>query len=267
MLRELLEWLLSRGTGPGRALGLDREAVAIAARYRRPRATWEPHLAATRQSILDAARTCPKGGTALILGSGACLDVPLTALADRFDTVVLADAHHPRAARRQYARFPNVRHVQVDLTGLGGSIGQPQRLCEAVPIPDLSLGLDPAFTASVNLVSQLALPYLRRLESRLDEPGLDALGRGLVEAHVTALTRLPGMVSLVCDTDWEERRSDDAAVISDALFGARLPAPDRTWIWEVAPRPEESPCADRRNHVAAWLDFKASVRAMNKARA
>jgi len=264
MLRELLEWLLSRGTGPGRTLGLDREAVAIAARYRRQRTGWEPHLAATKQSILDAAATCPRGGTALILGSGACLDVPLCALAARFDTVVLADAHHPRAAKRQAARLPNVRCLQADLSGLAARLGHPERLGAAVPIPDLGLGLRPAFTASVNLASQLPLPYLRRLESRLDQSALDTLGKRLVEAHLTALTRLPGRVCLVCDTAWERIASRGDATRTDALLGACVPTPDRTWIWEIAPRPEESFSMDRRNHVAAWLDFKAAVRAMDE---
>jgi len=173
MLRELFEWLLSRGTGPGRRLGLDREAVSIAARHRRQSEAWEPHLAATRQCLLDAAAACPQGGTALVLGSGACLDVPLSALAARFDTVVLADAHHPRPARRLARAFPNVRLMPVDLTGLAGPAGQVARhggtLPRPLPIPDLSLGLRPDLTVSVNLASQLPIPLLRLLGSRLDE--------------------------------------------------------------------------------------------------
>ena len=262
MLRELFEWLLSRGTGPGRRLGLDREAVSIAARHRRQSEAWEPHLAATRQCLLDAAAACPQGGTALVLGSGACLDVPLSALAARFDTVVLADAHHPRPARRLARAFPNVRLMPVDLTGLAGPVGQVARhggtLPRPLPIPDLSLGLRPDLTVSVNLASQLPIPLLRLLGSRLDETAQTDFGRAVIEAHFAALARLPGRVCLVCDTAWERLEDGRVTAATDALYGAPHPAADRTWFWDVAPRPEESFSFDRRNRVAAWLDYQAA---------
>lgn len=263
MLRELFEWLRDRGTGPGRALGLDREAVAIAARYRRQRAAWQPHLAASRQAILDATAACPGHGTALILGSGACLDVPVAELASRFATVVLADIHQPHPARRLARAHANVRLVTADLTGLAGAALQTKRhggsLPRPLPVPDLRLGTTPDLTVSANLASQLPLPVLRALAARLGENEKARLGRAIIEAHFAALARLPGRVCLVCDTCWQRVENGRVTGTTDALSGASRPAPDRTWVWDIAPRPEESPSSDRRNQVGAWLDFTAAA--------
>lgn len=263
MLRELCEWLLTRETGPARGLHLDREAVAIAARYRRRHEAWAPHLAATRRLILDAAAACPQRGTALVLGSGHCLDVPLPELAAAFARVVLVDAHHPRAARHLAGNWSNVRLVTADLTGLAGWARQAARgkagLPRPLPVPDLACGERPDFTASVNLASQLPQPFGKLLGRRLSEEALADLGRELVEAHFAALAGLPGRVCLVCDLAWERLAEGRVTAASDALAGAARPAPDREWLWDIAPRPEESFSHDRRNRVGGWLDFKAAL--------
>ena len=251
--------------GQGLELGLDREAVAIAARYRRQSAAWAPHLDATRQLIRDAAAACPGRGTALVLGTGPCLDVPLAALAARFASVVLVDLHHPRSVRRLVRSRPGVRLVEADLTGLApmalatarGRAGLPR----PVPVPDLSFGLRPDFTVSANLASQLPIPLARLLRRRLTEPVLDALGQELIAAHFAALARLPGRVCLVCDASWQLVEDGRITAMTDILEGLRPPLPDRTWTWDIAPRPEASFCADRRNLVWGWLDFKASLAA------
>lgn len=268
MLRELFDLLCSPGSRLARGLGLDREAVAIAARHRRRHADWAPHLAATRAAVLEAAAACPGRGTALVLGSGPCLDVPVAALATRFSRVVLVDAHHPRPARRLAKALGNVRLVAADVTGLTGAVRAARRgtgeLPCPVPVPDLRFGLEPDFTASVNLASQLSLPLVRTLGRRLDEAALADLGRAVIAAHFEALARQPGRVCLVCDLVWE--KTDGAAVIAadDALEGVALPAPDRAWIWRIAPRPEESFAYDRQNRVGAWLDFAGAWRTMQE---
>lgn len=258
MLRECIEWLLCPGSRVGRTLGLDREAVAIAARYRRRRADWAPHLAATRAAVLESAGACAERGTALILGSGACLDVPVAELAERFARVVLVDALHPRSAKRLAKALGNVRLVEADITGLTGKARAGRGGLPDVPVPDLTFGWKPDFTASVNLASQLPIPLSRLLDVRLDATAYARLGRAVVESHVRALSRLPGRVCLICDLTWEKVTGATVAEVRDALVGAVLPPPDRTWIWTIAPRPEESLAYDRQNRVGAWLDFASA---------
>jgi hypothetical protein len=260
MLREIFELCLSRGSRLARQMGHDREAVSIAARHRRQHAAWAPHLEATRQLIRDAAAACPGRGTALILGSGLCLDVPLAQLAGLFATVVLVDAHHPRPARILARSFPNVRCLEADLTGLARTAVLAARgkaaLPRAAPIPDLTCGTRPDLTASVNLASQLPIPFANLLGAHFPE----TLGRALVEAHFTALARQPGRVCLTCDVAWERIEEGKVVASRDALAGARHPEPERVWSWDIAPRPEESFSHDRRNLVHGWLDFAAAWR-------
>jgi len=265
MLRELCALLLSRASGTARRLGHDREAVSIAARYRRCRAAWAPHLEATKALVLEAAEACPRREVALVLGSGLCLDVPVEELSARFATVVLVDAHQPRSTRTRVRSLPNVRLVEADLTGLARGAIQaargPAAALPEVPLPDLACGVRPDLTASVNLASQLPLPLAKLLGHRFSEGQLERLGARVVEAHFAALARLPGRVCLACDVAWERIEEGKVVDSRDALSGARRPRPERIWTWDIAPRPEESFSHDRRNLVHGWLDFAAAWRA------
>ncbi|MHC1787931.1 hypothetical protein [Solidesulfovibrio sp.] len=261
MLRELFTLWRDRGSRLARSLGQDREAVSIDARYRRCRAAWQPHLEATRDLILDAARAAAGRELAMVLGSGACLDVPVAELAGQFRQVVLVDAHHPRPARTLAAALPNVRLVAADASGLVQATLDAARgrapLPDPVPRPEVLPGLRPDFTASVNLASQLAIPFYKLLPRRVPESRRQAFYRGIVQAHFDWLATRPGKTCLVCDTAWERADGETVLDCRDALEGVVLPPPDRTWIWRIAPRPEESPAYDRQNRVVGYLDFAA----------
>lgn len=265
MLRELFSLWRDRGSRLARSLGQDREAVSIDARHRRCREAWLPHLQATRSLLLDAAATAPGRELAVMLGSGACLDVPVAELAERFRQVVLVDAHHPRAARELPRRFPNVRLVAADATSLvqtarDAARGRVRLPCPP-PLPDPLPGLRPDFTASVNLASQLPIPFYKLLGRRLAETDCQAFYRGIVTAHFDWLAGLPGRCCLVCDTAWERADGEEILERRDALEGVVLPPPDRNWVWRIAPRPEESSAYDRQNRVVGYLDFAAAWRA------
>ncbi len=262
MLRELFALWRDQGSRLARGLGQDREAVSIDARHRRCRAAWEPHLAATKRLVLDAAASASGRGTAVVLGSGACLDVPVAELAGQFAQLVLVDAHHPWQARTLAKGFPNVRLIAADVTGLAGIARDIAKgraaLPSPVPRPDPLPGLVPDFTASVNLASQLPIPFYSRLGRRLSDEARQAFYTGIVTAHGDWLAGLPGRVCLCCDTAWERVDGDKVLERHDALEGVALPPPDRTWTWVIAPRPEESPAYDRQNRVAGYLDFAAA---------
>ena len=262
MLRELFALLRDRGSRDARRLGHDREAISIAARHRRCREDWAPHLDAVRQVIMDAAETAPRHGTAVILGSGLGLDVPVHALSERFDTVLLVDVHQPRATRNLARRYPNVRLLEAEITGMAGIAAAVRKGRDTLPcpppLPDVLGDVVPDCTVSVNLASQLAIPFYRLLEGKVGPAELAAFARGLIETHFTWLSRLPGRVGLVCDVAWQ--RADGGRILEsrDALEGVVLPPPDRSWIWRIAPRPEESLAYDRQNLVWAYTDFVAA---------
>ncbi len=52
---------------------------------------WRPHIEMSRQGILAAARLVQTPRTALVLGAGRCIEIPIAGLARRFERVVLVD--------------------------------------------------------------------------------------------------------------------------------------------------------------------------------
>ena len=265
MLRELLSFWLDRGSRFARRFGYDRDAVCIAARHRRCREAWAPHLEAARTLILESAATACGRETAVILGSGLCLDVPVAELCARFHRVFLVDAHHPRSSRKLAGKFPNARLVAADVTGMTlaveRAVAKGSPLPSPAPVPDPLPGVVADFTASVNLASQLPLPFYKVLGARVPEAVLGGFCRALIEAHFDWLGNLPGRTCLLCDKAWQ--RFDGGRLIEsqDALEGAALPGPDRVWTWRIAPSPEESFAYDRHNLVWGYRDFSAAQKA------
>lgn len=266
MLRELLHLLRNRGAGLAKWYGHDREAARIAARHRRCKTAWRPHLEAVKALVLEAAEAVPARGTAVIVGSGPCLDVPVAELCARFRQVVLVDAHHPRPARVLTRKHANLRLVTADVTGMGQAAKLAVRtkapLPHPVPVPGPLPDIEPDFTASLNLASQLPIPFYKALGGRVDEEALERFCRSLIEAHFDWMERLPGRTCLVCDRSWERLRGEELLETHDALEGVVPPPPDREWLWNIAPRPEESFSYDRRNRVWGYLDFGAARRAV-----
>lgn len=275
MLREAWEYLTTPAGAEARAFGYLAEAVALGARHRRQRAAWAPHVAACRRFIVEAAERAPAtgtkaGGAALVAGSGRLIEVPLAELAARFESVVLADLVHPPAARRAARRFANVRLAEVDLTGALKPLDAALRGGGPLPCPappDLGPDLAPegggrfAFAVSCNLLSQLPLLPLEAIGRRAPAVGAAeraAFAAALAAAHLAWLKRAGTVAALV--TDVESLWLKDGTVLEreGSLWGAALPAPDVTWDWNIAPRPEEDRWLDLRHAVGGWYDLNAA---------
>lgn len=249
MFRKLPAWLAALCPGPSRRLGLAAESAAMVRRHGRCAAAWAPHLARCRELILAAAGDCPVRGLAVAVGSGPLLDVPLDGLSGLFGRVVLADAVHPRAARRAAAARPNVELLEFDATGL---LPELAACCRAgrgplpVPAPPVLPGPRPDFLVSLNLLSQLPIRPLAALRRSLADPGeagRKALARGLVDAHLEWLAGAADRVCLVSDYLRLVRKTGGGQEQADLLHGATLP-PGEDWEWLLAPRPEARADAD-----------------------
>lgn len=234
MLAETLAWLFTPTSPTARRMGHLAESIAIAARHRRCHAAWAPHLAASRAALLDSARTAPGRRTALILGSGPLLDIPLAELAALFESVWLVDIVHPWPSRRQARRHANVRLIEHDLTEsldrLPGIPAAPTRFLDEP-------GID--WVASVNLLSQLAnLPqrWLDVHRSGLDADAVSRHGEALMAGHLEWLARFRAPVCLLCDI--EQTRLDAQGGMIDSVDYRPLLAGWRItseWLWDLAP--------------------------------
>ena len=249
VLVEALEYLVTPCPRWARRLDLLHQAVSLRARHRRLRAVWEPHLAACHRFIAGAAARVPAGGRAVVLGSGLLIELPVEALAARFSEVVLVDAVHCLPERWRLRRWPNLRRLEADITGVLEALSGPE-----LPEPQLPLaGQRFDFAVSANLLSQLPLFPLWHLDGKHPAADLDAFARALIGRHLDGLRALAPVSCLI--SDFEHLFLDGERLIErdDLLHGVPLPLPDAEWLWEIAPRPEASPDYDVRHRVGGWV--------------
>lgn len=263
MLFDLARFLFTPCPGHVRGLGYLNEQIAIKARFDRCKDAWMPHLERTKQLILKAAAQCKERRKAVLFGSGMLLDIPLDELCAMFREVVLVDVVHP-PFKGFFCR--NLTKVAWDVTGTAETIWhiadnpnvelprvRPDRFSDD---PEIDL------VASVNLLSQLPYIPCTFMAARKNRPDalITAFGKGLIEAHLDYLRRLPGVVALICDL---KRRTLDRAgklVESlDALYGVPLPWKGEEWIWDLAPRPESHRDFSYQRLVAGIVNVKAMV--------
>lgn len=269
MLREWIRSIRAEAPRWARQLDLVYEHAAIAGRYRRVRAAWQPHLAASRSVMLEAAERCARFDRVLVIGAGDCLDVPVRELAGRFREVILADIVVSPVARALARRHPGVvRCLGWDATGalekLAAvrdtvvSAGARRIFEEADPGPPP--GGEPDLVLSANCLSQLGLvPGHALPAARIDGALPDRCGAVAARKHLAWLAARPRAVrALVADTTRLDLGPDGRELKRENLL-AKLPLrrPDRTWRWDLAPIPEYSREVARVHEVGAWIDLPA----------
>lgn len=262
MLREAFEYLTTPCPPLARRYGYLAEAVALGARHRRQRRAWAPHVEACRRFVQEAAERAPRGGRALVAGSGLLIEIPLPVLAARFGEVVLIDIVHTHAARRQARRHPNVRLLALDVTGalapLDAALSDGSPLPSPSP-PDLP-GERFAFAVSCNLLSQLPLLPLDAIDRKApNTPGAERerFARTLAQSHRSWLSRVAEQAALFTDVESLWLENGTVQEREDSLWGLDLPHPDRAWDWDIAPAPEEDRRRSLRHRVGAWFNLAA----------
>lgn len=259
MLREALEWLLTPASPAARRLGYLQEAIALEARFRRNKAAWAPHLEASRRAVVDASEAAEGSRLALVLGSGPLLDVPLGHLLRRFDRVVLVDILHPWRARGIARRTRGLFLLEADLSGIADAIAANPGSIPPVAPSDALAGLEPDFTVSLNLISQLSqIPWKILAKAGHCDEALARLHADLARAHLDMLARLAGRRCLIADAA-QETVFADRTEIWHPLDGLDLPTPDRRWDWTIAPQGERADAALQTNRVTAWLDLPRPI--------
>jgi hypothetical protein len=264
MILELLEYLMSSCSKTGRSMGFISASLKVRARFRRCGKAWAPHIGQTRHVILEAAGRCRGRRKVVLLGAGLLHDIPLKELSGLFDEVVLVDIVHHWLSRISARRFRNVKQISADITGVMEHLRRVAGIPDAaMPVSRPTLFLDDPrldLTVSVNLLSQLPDVPGKYLEGLRDEHAISVFQKHLVEAHLDYLCRLPGHTALITDTAVRYVARDGSREEEwDPLHGVKLPPPEFTWEWRLAPSPEIGRGIDMFTTVAAYADWKQAA--------
>jgi hypothetical protein len=261
MIGEFLRYWTTPAPERVRKYGYLKRLIAIEYRERRCRAAWGPHLARIRQYIINAIDLVPRKRTAVILGSGLLLDVPLEDLSERFETVYLVDIFHMPRVRRTVQGFRNVKLLTGDITGIFRAMKDGKGPTLTVPPPPATLPhvKDADLLVSCNVLTQLAGPFndMFRTTQGFTDPDCDLLSAQVMTNHLTALmNRTVGVSVLITDTARVAMRNGKTAGRKDLMKTVTLPhssqaKSDEIWEWLIAPAPEEYKKADVLHLMAA----------------
>lgn len=243
-----------------RALGYLDEAIAMRRRYRRNKHAWQPHLDSTRRFMLSTAEKCRGRNKVILLGSGLLLDVPLGELSELFREVVLMDVVCLPEIQRQIKRYNNVNFIEHDATAVAerlslGRRSKDHRLPKAMPA--FAGEQDHAdLIVSLNILSQLWVVPRAFIGQHLrgtSPEQVDEWCKQLVETHYAWLLSRACDICLVADFA-HVKRDAEGNIISrgSTVYDIKLPRPDATWTWNIAPISRQNPHSSKELIVGAW---------------
>jgi hypothetical protein len=275
MLAELWRYWTTFAPERVRKFGYLHRLIALEFRYKRCAAAWEPHLRRCRNIIIKAADLCEKQNTCVVLGSGLLLEVPLSALASRFETVYLVDIFHMPAVQAEAKKHFNVKLLTGDITGVFHAMKErkapgPKQPAPPPRIPHLK---DADFIVSCNCLTQLAGPFTKHFETERGFAELDSdkVAFEIMEKHAHALAHeATGVALLITDVERDVMAGEKLVTRTDLLKALKLPETlthlhNEEWEWMIAPAPEEDPARDIVHVVEAKVYQRVSDDAKKEA--
>jgi hypothetical protein len=254
MLAELWRYWTTFAPERVRKFGYLQRLIALEFRHKRCAEAWEPHLRRCRNIIIKAADLCEKQTSCVILGSGLLLEVPLSALASRFETVYLVDIFHMPAVQAQAKKHFNVKLLTGDITGVFQAIKDrkapgPNHPAPPPRIPHLK---DADLVVSCNCLTQLSGVFTQHFEKERGFSDLDSdkVAFQIMEKHAQAIAHeAAGVGVLITDVERYVMAGDTIVTRTDLLKAYKLPDTpshihNEEWDWSIAPAPEEDPARD-----------------------
>ena len=221
------------------------------------------HLQQTKDLIIKVADLCEQQKTVVILGSGLLLEVPLSALADRFERVYLVDIFHMPQVRREVKKHFNVKLLTGDITGVFIAMKDrhppgPNSPAPPARIPHLK---DADLIVSCNCLTQLAGPFTDYFEKTrgFSELDSDKVAYQIMEQHAKAIAEeATGIGEIITDEDRIAMQDDNMVSRSNLLKALKLPPTptvvhNEEWDWLIAPHPEEHATHDYIHTMTAKI--------------
>src|SRR5689334_9984060 len=115
MLAELIRYWMTYAPERVRKWGYLKRLIALEFREKRCHIRWAPHVGKCHELIVKAADMVERPRTAVIIGSGLLIEVPLRDLAERFERVYLVDIFHMPQVRQRMKRYFNVKLLTGDV--------------------------------------------------------------------------------------------------------------------------------------------------------
>lgn len=263
MLPELFLSLRTQSTRLARKSGLLNEQIAIHFREKRCRTDWLFHRQKCQNLISDVVNSLPKTDRVLILGSGLFHEIPLKKLSDTFREVIAVDVVHLPPAKSLAHSLPNVHLVEQDLTNWLFKI-EEKPISKAgwldVSIPQYYQNQHFDLVISANLLSQLHLAPKRIVENlpkkhEITDGDIAHFCQRITDAHLQYLSNFKhSKVLLITDIETHVLNKENALIEAHPLnFSKPLPAPLKTWKWNVAPLGEISKEYSLQMKVAGFI--------------
>jgi len=136
-----------------------------------------------------------------VLGSGWLLELPLAEMLEKVNKVLLVDIIHPPEVVRQVSTLPGVELKRDDVSG--GLIDEVWRKTSGIPfyrrlksldditVPEYKPDYDPGMVISLNIMTQLEVLPVKRLEkkSKVSEEEINGLRKLIQVKHLDFLKK------------------------------------------------------------------------------
>lgn len=209
----------------------------IIRRYMAEPKGWNAHADRCKQFIVSALHDI-KPQSVAIMGSGWLLDVPMDALLQQCQRVVLLDIVHPKQIVHQHGQNTKIEFVKTDVTGLTPYFDATPRkqltynaVCEQIDANRIDLQAYD-MVVSLNLLSQLPEGIIERLRKHLslsDSQTID-LSQRIQQAHLAQLPK--GKSVLISDIEEEFYDEQHQLIGSTPSVFIDLPQSPHTQRWD-----------------------------------
>lgn len=254
MIAEFFRYITTFAPERTRKFGYLKRLIALEFRARRCEEAWAEHQRSCKAFITKAADLCEHQRIAVVLGSGLLLEVPLKALSDRFERVILVDIFHMPQAVAEARKHFNVKTLTGDITGVFKAMKERRAPGSNHPAPPPLIPYlkEADLIVSCNCLTHLAGPFTAHFEKERGFSDLDSdkVAYQIMERHAKAIAEeATGVGVIITDTERFAMQDDHIVSRTDLLKALKLPPTatvghNEEWDWLAAPHPEDHPTHD-----------------------
>jgi hypothetical protein len=178
----------------------------------------------------------PTHDTAIILGAGSLLDIPLIEISRIFNLVILIDIVKPAQIKNAIKQLPNCKYIQQDITGIAEEIYNNRRIPRHIPEILFPITLkNNDLVISANIASQLPILPLQFIGDDAKEDAQYNFAQQLIRQHLTSISKQDSQYIIL--TDYKRiyyNKLGKEIYYEDALYGVDIQYQNQ-WDWNITP--------------------------------